>query len=416
MTIFLRSAARKTLFALICLGTLWVYMSRVLRVYLAQRFADSLQVGDVERAVRFLPGDAEFRHQLGLMLANSHPDDPEAIANLRNAVVLNPNNGQYWLDLASMYQVSGKVREQNEAVQSALNAEPGNPEILAEAAQYFLAQGDSGRALPLFRKALAQNPQAADAVLPLCWRVTRDAKLLLNTVIPDSPELELAFLRVLTEQRETSSADEVWQHLVSSHRSFDPELSFFYFDYLLREHEVGTFDRDWHELADLSPNLRAYLPADNLIVNAGFEEPLLNAGFDWRHEPVDHIAAAIDENVMHSGSHSLSLSYDGNPAYDAGWKEFVSLPSGADYEFSAWIKSENIISSSGPRVEITDAYSGASLLLSDDVLDTHPWQEIRGTLRVPPDTRLVAVRIVRAPADTRIQGRFWVDDMRLVKR
>jgi len=363
-----------------------------------------------------VPDDAEFPHRLGLRLSAYDQDDDGAIANLRKAVILNPNSGRYWLDLASVYQVTGNVEKQNEAVQSALDAEPGNPEVAAEAGQFSLVAGDAGRAWPLFQQALVQNPQAAKTILLVCWRETRDANLLLAKVIPASPDLQLAFLRLLTEQKETTAANQVWQYLVASHRSFPPQLSFFYFDYLLKEHEVASFDRTWHELAGVSPNLQAYLPNDNLMVNAGFEQQLLNSGFDWRYEPADHIAAGIDDRVAHSGTRSLSLSYDGNPAYDAGWKQFVPVQSNTDYEFSAWIKSENVTSSSGPRIAIVDAYSGANIFLTDDVLDTHPWQEIKGTFRVPANTDLLAVKIVRAPANTRIGGRVWIDDLRLVKR
>jgi hypothetical protein len=363
-----------------------------------------------------VPDNAAFPHLLGLRLSASDQDDDGAIANLRKAVTLNPNSGRYWLDLASVYQVTGNIEKQNEAVQSALDAEPGNPEVAAEAAQFFLVAGDADRAFPLFRQALGKNPQAAKAILLLCWSETRDANLLLAKAIPASPEPQLAFLRMLTEQKETTAANQVWQHLVGSHSSFQPQRSFFYFDYLLKEHEIARFDRAWHELARVSPNLQAYLPNENLMVNAGFEQPLLNSGFDWRYEPADHIAAGIDDKVAHSGTHSLSLSYDGNPAYDAGWTQFVPVQSNTDYEFSAWIKSDNVTSSSGPRIAIVDAYSGANLLLTDDVLDTHPWQEIKGSLRVPAQTELLAVKIVRAPANTRIRGRIWIDDLRLVKR
>lgn len=411
-----RPLLRNACLVLICLGTLSIYIARVVRVYLAQRSADSSQVEGVERAIRLVPEDAEFPHLLGLLLSASDQDDDRAIVNLRKAVSLNPNNGRYWLDLASLYQVTGNVEKQNEAVQSALDAEPGNPEVAAEAAQYFLVAGDPGRALPLFRQALEQNPQAATAILPLCWRETRDANLLLATVIPAKPEIQLTFLRMLAEQKETTAAAQVWQHLVASHRPFPPRLSFFYFDYLLKEHDVASFDRDWHELAALSPDLQAYLPNGNLVVNAGFEQPLLDAGFDWRYEPADHVAAGIDDHVAHSGTRSLSLSYDGSPAYDAGWTQFVPVQSNADYEFSAWIKSDNVTTSSGPRIAVVDAFTGSSLLLTDDVLDTHPWQEIKATLRVPADTGLVALRIVRAPANTRIRGRVWIDDLRLAKR
>lgn len=416
MRLPLRPLARKSLLVLLFLGILSIYISRVATVYRAQRFADSSQVEGLERAIRLSPHDAEFPHLLGLRLSASDQDDAGAIVNFRKAVTLNPNSGRYWLDLASVYQVTGNREEENEAVQSALNAEPGNPEIAAEAAQDFLVAGDEDRALPLFRQALEQNPEAAQAVLPVCWRETRDANLLLAKAIPANPELQLTFLRMLTAQKETAAASQVWEYLVASHKSFQPQLSFFYFDYLLKEHDVASFDRSWHELAGLVPDMRAYLPNDNLMVNAGFEHPLLNSGFDWRYEPAEHIAAGIDDKVAHSGAHSLSLSYDGSPGYDAGWKQFVPVQANTDYEFSVWIKSENVISSSGPRIAIGDAYSDANLLLTDDVLDTHPWQELKGTLRVPAGTELLVVTITRAPANARIRGRVWIDDLRLVKR
>ena len=221
---------------------------------------------------------------------------------------------------------------------------------------------------------------------------------------------------MLAGQKETAAANDVWKHIIGSHKSFPPQLSFFYFDYLFQEHDAAAFDKAWHELAGLAPEIKGYLPSDNLVVNAGFEQPLLNSGFDWRHESADHIVAGIDEKVAHSGSRSLSVFYDGYPAYDSGWMQFVPVQSNTDYEFSAWIKSENVTTSSGPRIAIADAFSGANLLLTDDILDTHTWQEMKGLLHIPAECALVAVKIVRAPADTRIRGRVWIDDLRLVKR
>ena len=416
MKLPLPAPIRNTLLLAACVGLVPFYIARVVRVYLAQRSADSSEIEGVQRAIRLAPDNAEFPHLLGLQLSASDQDDQGAIASLRKAVDLNPNSGRYWLDLGSVYQATGNAEKQNEALASALGAEPGNPEVAAEAAQYFLIAGDRERALPLFKRALAQNPQAADAILLACWRGTRDANLVLAQVIPDSPELQLEFLRILTGQKENAAAGEVWRYLAASGESVEPKLAFFYFDYLLKEHEVASFDRAWHDLAGLSPALRPYLPTDNLVVNSGFELTLLNSGFDWRHEPADHITAGIDDTVAHSGGRSLSLFYDGHPAYDAGWTQLVPVQADTGYEFSAWIKSENIISSSGPRIAIADAYTGANLLLTDDVLDTHPWHEIKSAFRVPEGTELLAVKFVRAPADTRIRGRIWIDDLRLVKK
>jgi tetratricopeptide (TPR) repeat protein len=407
---------RKVLLVVLCLGTVSVYVGRVIRVYFAERSADTFEVANLERAIQLVPDNAELPHLLGLRLSASDQDDDNAIANLRKAVELNPHRARYWLDLAALYQVTSNAEKQNEALQGALDAEPGNPEVSAEAAQFFLVSGETGRALPLFKQALVTNPAAATNILPLCWRETLDAKTLLASVIPDSPELQLTFLRILAEHRETVAADQVWRYIVGAHKPFPAQLTFFYFDYLMKEREVASFDRDWHQLAAIAPSIQAYVPNENLIVNAGFEQPLLNSGFDWRHQAADYTIAGVDDEVAHSGGRSLSLSYDGGPAYDAGWTQFIPVQANAEYEFSAWIKSDNVTSSSGPRIAIADAYSGANLLLTDDALDTHSWQERKGSLRVPATAQLITVKIIRAPADTRIRGRIWIDDLRLVKK
>jgi len=416
----LGSTTKKALLTVLCLGALSFYVVRVAEIYLAQNLGNSSpsenQIADLERAIRLAPGNAELPHLLGLRLSVSDQNDDRAIANLRQAVSVNPNRGHYWLDLASVYQITGNAGQEKEALQSALDTEPHNPEVAAEAARLFLESGDANRALPLVKQTLEQNPEAARTILPVCWDKTRDVNLILTRAIPANPELQIAFLRTLTDREEPAAAKDVWQFVIAANKPFRPQISLFYFDYLLKEQDVATFSQAWHQLAGLAPELRPYLPNDNLIVNSSFEQPPLDWGLDWRYEPSDHITAGIDDKVAHSGTRSLSLSYDGDRAYLAGWTQYVPVEANADYDFSAWIKSENITSSSGPRIAILDAFSGANLLLTDDVLDTHPWQELQGSLRVPADTQLLAVKITRAPANTRIRGHIWIDDLRLLKR
>jgi tetratricopeptide (TPR) repeat protein len=370
----------------------------------------------MEHAIGLAPGNADFHELLGLQLSASDQDYDRAIAELRSAGSLNSQHARYLLDLASVYQVTGNIAKQNEAVASALRAEPNNPAVAAEGGLFLLVAGNTESALPLFENALAWNPATATTILPACWRETHDAKMILTKLIPESPDFQLEFLALLTQQKETAAAGQVWQYLMDSHRTFSPQLSFFYFDYLLSNRDVAGFDKDWHELAGISPSLAAYLPNDNLIVNSGFEQALLNSGFDWRRQAIDHVETGIDNNESHSGTNSLFLSYDGNSADDAGWKQFVPVAPDSEYEFSVWIKSQNVTSSSGPRVAIVDAYSNTILALTEDVLDTHPWQEIKAILHVPVGTELVVVRIVRDPPESRIKGQVWMDDFRLVKR
>jgi tetratricopeptide (TPR) repeat protein len=413
-----RGLAKKAVFVLLCLAFAALYCNRIWRVYSAQHSAQrsaesSAVVPGLDRAIKLNPQNAVFPHLLGLQLSENDGDYDSALANLRQAVALNPYKGRYWLDLASLYQEGGDIQHENAALQSALTAEPGNPEIAAEAAQYYLAEGDASHALPLVRQALDQNPRAAPALLATSWRATRDANLLLTKAIPLVPQLQLALLQVLVDRKQKAAADETWQHIVASRRPFPPELSAFYFEYLIKENDVPGLARAWNELAQLAPGIRPYLPTDNLIVNPGFEQPVLSYGLDWRHQPAEHISAGIDDSAGHSGARSLTLAYDGNPGYDAGWIQFIPVQPNAAYNFSAWIKSKDVTTSSGPRIAIVDAYTGANLLLTDDVLDTHPWHELQARLQVPAGTSLVEVKIIRAPANTKIRGQIWIDDLRL---
>jgi hypothetical protein len=237
-----------------------------------------------------------------------------------------------------------------------------------------------------------------------------------DQALPAEPQSEFDFLRELTKQHEDAAADEAWHRILALQQAFPPQLSFFYLDYLFQERSTLRLDRAWDDLTDSHPEFRNYERSENRIVNSGFELPFLNGGLDWRYEPAQDMEVLLDDAVAHSGRRSLCFSYSGKPAYDSGWKQLIPVHPGSDYAFSVWVKSDRLTSSSGPRLAIVDAYTGSTLAMTDDSLDTHNWHVLQETLRVPFETQLVAVKIVRSPAITGISGRMWIDDLKLVRR
>jgi hypothetical protein len=67
-------------------------------------------------------------------------------------------------------------------------------------------------------------------------------------------------------------------------------------------------------------------------------------------------------------------------------------------------------------VEVLDAYSGNSYVLSEDSLGTTGWREQRANFRTGAETSLLVVRVARAPGDPLIKGKFWIDDVSLTQR
>ena len=393
---------------------MWLSLSAYLASYLAA-VPDSARL---QKAIRLEPANAEYRELLGRNLALPAISLGEAISNYRAAVVLNPYASRYWLDLAGAYQVVGQTAEQQASVERAVEVDPTTPHVAWEAANFFLVQGPPEKALPYFRVVFANDDiDAVDSALGLCWRATRDENQILDQGLPARADLYLRFLRLLINKQELAAAERVWNRLIGLHQVFSTKLAFPYVQFVLAQRDVPAAQNAWQQLAGIDRSLERYLPSpENLIVNGGFEERLLNGGFDWWYQPYSHVVLAVDSSEFHSGSRSLSVTFDGLSASEAGISQLMPVKPDTDYEFSAESRSEELETASGPRFSIADAYTNASYVLSDDVLGTTPWHRQEARFRTSKDTNLLLLKIVRQPAAPLIRGKFWVDDVKLVER
>src|SRR6202795_1527006 len=400
MQIELRSPLRKFFLGLVCLVFAGLYLQWALRAYLASHRAAVPDSAHLQKAIRLEPSNAEYRDLFGRNLSLSGTSLDEAIANYRIALQLNPYVARYWLDLAGAYQIAGRTREQEASVERAAEADRTTPHVAWEAANFFLVQGDREKALRYFRVVLANDPDpdTVDSALRLCWQAAEDDNQILAQALPPRPDLYLSFLRLLIYKQQTAAAKNVWNRLIGLNQAFSTKLAFPYFRFLIAKQEVAAAQTAWQQLAVLDRSIQPYLPSrENLIVNGGFEENVLNGGFDWWYESNTHAALAIDTSVFYNGTRSLSVTFDGlNPA-DAGILQFVVVKPNTGYEFSAQSRSEDIQSASGPRFSIVDAYTNASYVLTDDLLDTNPWHEQHARFQTGPNTNLVLLRIVRQP-------------------
>jgi tetratricopeptide (TPR) repeat protein len=417
MQIEIWSPLRRFVFAGACLLVVGIYLPFAGRAYLAAHLATKPDLPDIQRAIRLEPSNAEYRALLGRYLALSGTSLDEAISDFRTAVYLNPYESRYWLDLASAYHVAGHIDEQAQSVEQAVEADPTTPNVAWAAANFFLIQGNLGKALPCFRTVLANDPDAVDSTLQICWRATGNANQIFDQALPRRTDLYLSFLRLLVFKQEVVPAENAWDHLIGLRQPFPPKLAFPYFQLLLAKQEVTAAKTAWQQLAQVDQEIQPYLPSrENLIVNGGFEENLLNGGFDWWYESNPHAALALDTDRFYGGTRSLSVTFDGRNAPDAGIAQLIPVKPDTDYEFSAESSTQDIDSASGPRFAISDAYTTTvSYVLTDDLLGTNPWHRQQARFHTGPGTNLLFLKVIRQPAAPLIRGKLWIDDVRLVE-
>ena len=140
----------------------------------------------------------------------------------------------------------------------------------------------------------------------------------------------------------------------------------------------------------------------------GFELDILNGGFDWWYQPNQHAVLAIDTTEFHDGIQSLSVTFDGQNASETGISQFIPVKPNTEYEFSAEYRTEELETASGPRFSITDTYTNAPYVLTDEILDTNPWRQQRAEFHTGPNTNLVMLKIVRQPVDSPRPGQSWI--------
>src|ERR1700758_166779 len=416
MQIELRSRVKKFSFAAACLLGAAIYLQFALRAFLASHLAASLDPPKIQRAIQLEPTNAEYRDLLARNLALSGATLDEAVSDYRAAVRLNPYEARYWLAWAGAYQFAERTKEQGDSVEHAVEADPTTPHVAWEAANFFLVQGDREKALRYFRVVLANDPEAVNSVLQLCWRASADATEIADQALPPTADLYLSFLGLLVAKQEVTAAENIWNRLIALQQPFSAAPALPYFRLLIAQRQVDAAKSAWQQLAKVDPSLEAYRPSrDNLVVNGGFEENLLNGGFDWWFQSYSHAVLAIDTNEFRTGTRSLSVTFDGQSVPGPQLLQFIPVKPNTSYEFSAESRTQDIDTASGPRFAIVDAYTNASYVLTDDTLGSTPWRLQEARFQTGPNTKLLLLKIVRDPPQPLIRGKMWIDDVMLVE-
>jgi hypothetical protein len=411
MKIAIRSPARKTIFLATCLTLTTVYIGFVVRGSVADHLSKKLDLTTLQMAVRLEPENADYQYRLGNYFFQTLQDPATAIPFFKSATALNPYDASYWLELSRTYRRKGD-REQD-ALQHAIIASPANPDAAWDAANFYWAIGENGKALHEFRMVLENDPYLPPAALNACWRIEPDVKALLRDVVPRNADIYSTFLEFMISKNEPDAAASVWSEMVELHRDVDRRYVFEYVRYLISRRQVAGARQVWGQSANLC-DLSAYQPSpENLVINGDFTLPVLNGGFDWTYEQLSDVSLSLDPTEPHAGHRSLSIIFDSRGIEDAGIRQLIPVEPNTKYDFSAYLKSQSLEGAGGPRFVLEDQFTGTNYFASDELKDADIWKQVEGTFSTGADTSLLVLRVQRVPAGNAIRGKLWIADIRL---
>lgn len=419
MRIRLQSRPAKLLALAATLALLTPYCLIALGRYRAARLGARDDRASLERAIAMQPNDADFRDHLARVLLFSDQNASEALRNYRIATGMNPYSSTSWLGLAQTQLILGNQAASLQATKNAVEVDPTTPSVAWEAANLFITNGQTDAALPEIRFVLANDPGMLLQGLQLVHRLEPSVPKAVEVGLPRDAATYLAFITLLAQQRDETKKDPledakaVWPLLMGLHQPFDPKLSFYFLDSLIKSGDAQDAIEYWNEMAEQLPEIARLTQPGNLIHNPSFEYDTLNGGFDWRYLGSQEVDLRSETSDAHEGRRSLLITFLGQRTSDVGMYQYIVLEPSTRYRFRGFMKSD-LQTANGLQFMLVDIASQKHLVQTEDSVDDRHWREFSAEFVSGPKPELCALMMVRS-GGTLVRGNALVDDLRLEK-
>jgi hypothetical protein len=158
-------------------------------------------------------------------------------------------------------------------------------------------------------------------------------------------------------------------------------------------------------------------PRESLVWDGGFETDL-TGGLTWRIDAASGYVARFSKAINHSGTRALEIKFDGKHNVDfQGVCQLVLVEPGTAYDFSGWLRTENITTDRGISLRLSTPQNAGPELVTPELTDTHPWTQVGFQWHSAKNVRLAQICLVRRLSYNlynTIAGTVWVDDVQMV--
>jgi tetratricopeptide (TPR) repeat protein len=388
-----------------------------IRIALATGLEDASQVSAVEKGLRLDPLNPALHSRAAQLYGASLEPAAltQALEEARRATALDANKLDYWMTLASTCEAVRDNAGAEQALEHALHLAPMAPQVWWAAANYYLRADRPDRAFACFRRLLELSPSYAEPALALALRAYGNADLIFAVVRGSDPQLALAFADFMSEHNQFDAAHRAWTTIAGGSAPFPFAAASSYLERLLAEGRYREAQDVWTNLVArgvVSPP--APSEPGNLVFNGGFEQPPLGAGFDWRSEPSTYAAVDFADPSPYAGARCLRVDFPvpQNDDFEPVYQVLPVLPNQA-YVLSAYVRSRDITSDSGPRLRVTDpACRGCLEAETEAALGSTPWRQVTARFITGPQTQAVRLSLWRPRSRVfpmEISGSFWLD-------
>ena len=379
----------------------------------------SSEVSALQKALALDPGNPLLHNRLSQVYGDSleHTNPTEAYEEARQATALNPHKSDYWLTLASACESVSNIACADQAFERALELSPLVPQVWWDAGNHYLRTDRPEAALRCFHRLLQLSPDLAGPTFALTLGAYGDPKMILEKVVGDEkdPDVGLAFADFMSAHNQFDAAHQAWTQISTGGAWFPFTAVQPYLERLLSQGRYQEAQTLWSNL-----EVRGVIakPADsepgNLLFNGGFEQLPLGAGLDWRSAASSYVSVDFADASAYAGAHCLRVDFPiGQNDEFEPVSQILPVVANQTYTLTAYVRSRDITSDSGPRLRVVDADCPSCLdVSSDTTVSSTPWHMLTLKFSTGPHTQAVRISLWRPRSRVfpmEISGTFWLD-------
>ncbi len=415
----------RALLVLLAVPALSIFLTyETVRVAMATETLDSLSVTAVQKALQYDPGNPALVHRLGVIYSYvpTELNPSEAVNYLRQAAALNPRIWEYWTDLGTACDFAGDTSCSDEAFERARALNPVMPRLYWTIGNHYVLTNRVQMSFPYFRTLLDMAPEYAAQVVRLCLRAAEDPHQVYQGVIRQAkdPALRSYFLVFMSATGDYENAMKIWEEMIAESNR-PPEIPSVkpFLDFLVDHDQISDATKVWNDL-----ERRGGIPkvestgSSSLVYNGSFDRKPLNTGFDWRYSDESDLLFDFADPSGYGIGKCLRIEFlvGRNADFDL-LSQVVPVKPQTRYQLTAYVRSEDLTSDSGPRLRVTEmGCPNCPVSTSDQTLGTTKWHPVDLAFTTLPQTQAVRISFWRPsgrmpPRD--ISGTVWLDEVKL---
>jgi hypothetical protein len=407
----------KNTFLYIFFSAAAIFIYIVLIWLLSKPFIGRLSLGNADEhgllaALRRDSGNSAYHYLLGryYQINIISADIEKAIEHYRESIRISPLQANVWIDLSKAYRANGQAAQSEQSLERALKLSPNNPDLMWEAGTFWLINNEPAKAVAALKRYILLAPMKQNDVYSLCWSLRLDNTYILQNLLPDSYAYRSGYLSYLIGTGHASAAGDAWKTIDIN--NLDKPLFLKYVNFLISS---GFYDEAWTIWKEVTGKMEGLEKHEDssLVWNPGFEQAMLNGGFDWTISEVEGANVFLDDSVRMSGSRSLGISFDGLHNADiSAARQVVRVKPSSKYSLKGYVRTDSLTTTNGIFLNVAGHKCDSLNKRSEVITGTVFWKDLSVDFETPVDCRAITISIRREKSnkfDNKIEGTAWID-------